>query len=85
MKEKKESKRTTPVPSYETIIKATCGDEAAIASVLQFFDPAISSKAMRPYIDEQEKCSYYVDPFISGHIRGGLIEAILDFRKYINE
>lgn len=84
MKEKK-NKEVAPVLNYETIVKAVCGDEFAIGSVLQFFDAAINSKAMRPYIDDQGNCSYYVDLFISGHIKGGLIEAILDFRKYINE
>ncbi len=56
-----------------------------MVSVLHFFDSAINDKSKRPYIDEKGNCSYYVDSFVRGHIIGGLMEAILDFRKHIND
>lgn len=85
MTSKKKKNRKTVVPSYETVINAVYGDEFAMVSVLHFFDSAINDKSKRPYIDEKGNCRYYVDPFVRGHIIGGLMEAILDFRKHIND
>ena len=82
MKSKAKEKR---ILSYDTVKKAVHGDEQAMLRVVHFFQPIIHSNALRPYIDEQGNYTFYVDPFVKGHIENGLLRAILDYRKYRNK
>ena len=53
--------------------------------VVHFFQPIIHSNALRPYIDEQGNYTFYVDPFVKGHIENGLLRANLDYQKHWNK
>ena len=65
--------------------KAVHGDEQAMLQVVHFFQPIIHSNALRPYIDEQGNYTFYVDPFVKGHIENGLLRANLDYQKHWNK
>ena len=82
MKSKAKEKR---ILIYDTVQKAVHGDEQAMLQVVHFFQPIIHSNALRPYIDEQGNYTFYVDPFVKGHIENGLLRAILDYQKYWNK
>ena len=82
MKSKAKEKR---ILSYDTVKKAVHGDEQAMLQVVHFLQPIIHSNALRPYIDEQGNYTFYVDPFVKGHIENGLLRAILDYQKYWNK
>ena len=71
--------------SYDTVKKAVHGDEQAMLRVVHFFQPIIHSNALRPYIDEQGNYTFYVDPFVKGHIENGLLRANLDYQKHWNK
>ena len=53
--------------------------------VVHFFQPIIHSNVLRPCIDEQGNYTFYVDPFVKGHIENGLLRAILGLPEALEQ